>query len=277
MQKKVLFVVLMFVVIFAMTGCWAGEIGVSTVFNDKDGSGTRTFVLDVMDDTLSTTPIINPDDPDQTEGKGAVINNKHIDGGLPAIQTWLTENAPAFLTVEAMTIEGYHRYFTLTFSFDDFDDFLAKYEDLVDLSPTLSWSDFDATEKPTWTCEGSTCTFTESKVMVDASLDWAIDGIWNDIYLEDDLAGWVGKADISVLANYSVTMGEESYSELQHFDPLAVDGDGTGAMAYVTSDSFTLTNAYPASSLGLILGIIGGVIVVGAGVVVFFLSKKKAA
>ena len=138
-----------------------------------------------MDDTLSTTPITNPDDPAGTEGKGAVLNDKHIDGGVIAIQTWLEENAPDFITVHDAKVEGYHRIFTMSYEFKDFDDFLTKYQTLVNLSPTLSWDDFDASELPTLVVSGGftkTLTFKESKAIVDASLDWAIDGIWNSIY-----------------------------------------------------------------------------------------------
>jgi hypothetical protein len=279
MRKKLAMVFALLLAVFTLTGCWYGEIGVDTVFDGKAGGGTRTIVLDVMDDTLSTTPIPNPDDPEGVEAKGAVINNKHITGGLSAIQTWLNENAPDFMTVEPMTTDGYHRYFTLTYSFEDFDDFLDKYEQLVDLSPTMDWDDFDADELPTWTCDGNTCTFTESKNIVNASFDWAIDGIYNDIYNADDLTGYVTKNDISVLANYSLTIGEETFEELQHFDATAADGDGTGKMIFVTSESFTLAGELPSMSTGVLIAIIAGVVVVagGAVVLVLFLGKKKVA
>ncbi len=279
MRKRILLVFALLFAGLALTGCWQGEIGVETVFDSKAGSGTRTIVLDVMDDTLSDTPIINPDDPDQTEGKGAVINNKHIDGGLTAIQTWLVANAPTFVTVEPMTTDGYHRYFTLTYTFEDFDDFLDKYEQLVDLSPLLDWDDFDQTEKPSWTCDGSTCTFFETKDILNASMDWAIDGIWNDIYLADDLAGYVEKENIAVLANYTLTVGEETYEELQEFDPDAIDGEGTGKVVYVQSATFTESGEFPMGTWAIV-GIIGGAVVVVAGlavVVVLFLGKKKTA
>jgi len=275
-MKKLVTALLLIVGVFALTGCWAGEIGVETTFDAKDGGGSRQFILDVMDDTLSDTPIINPDDPDQTEGKGAVINSTHIDGGVSAIQTWLEENAPDFLTVEPMVTEGVHRYFTLTMEFDDFDDFLAQYGQLVDLSPTLSWADFAANERPTWTCDGSSCTFVEPREILEASMDWAIDGIWNDIYVEADLAGWVTKDSISVLANYTLTVGEEVYEELQHYDPLAVGDSETGLTIYVESDSFTETGEFPMSA-GTIALIAGGAVVVlgGIGAAVYFLFLKK--
>ncbi len=275
-MKKVLAVAVLVLSVFLLTGCWNGEIGVSTEFTSRGGAGSRTFIMDVMDDSLSTVPIINPDDPDGSEAKGAVLNDKYLDGGVEAIQTWLEANAPDFMTVEAMSTEGYHRYFTLTFSWDDFDEFLEKYAALVDLSPSMDWSDFEAAELPTWVCEGSTCTFTETADIVNASLDWAITGVWDDIYVEGDLAGFVTKDSIAVLANYTVTMGENSFSELQHYDPEAVDGAGTGATVYVTSQSFTLAGEFP-SSLVLILSIVGGVIVIAGGVAIFMLTKKKAA
>lgn len=275
MKKKILALVVMIGLVFSLTGCWPGEIGVSTVFN-ADGSGTRTIVLDVMDDTLSTTPIINPDDPDGTEGKGAVVNDYHITGGLIAIQTWLEDNAPDFITVEAATVEGYHRYFTMTYTWTDFDDFLAKYETLVDLSPNLSWSDFDATEKPVLETTGlykKTLSFTESRAIVEASLDWAIDGIWNDIYDASDLEGFVTKADITVLAGYKVEIGEGVVEEVGAYDATAVDGEGTGAMVYVESDSFTVEGVFNNVTM-IVVTIVVGVAAVGGAVFAFLRFKK---
>ncbi|QWB96248.1 hypothetical protein KHQ89_02075 [Mycoplasmatota bacterium] len=217
-----------------------------------------------------------PDDPEGTEGKGAVLNDKYIDGGVLAIYTWLEDNSPSFITVEPAEVDGYHRYFTLSYDFDDFDDFLDKYEQLVDLSPNLSWDDFDDSEKPSLEIEGGltkTLTFSESKAIVEASLDWAIDGIWNDIYDEADLAGFVTKADIAVLAGYTVNIGEESIEELSYYDPDAEDGDSTGAMVYVESNEFELSGSF--TNTGLIVGLsIAVVVVIGAGVFVFFKFKK---
>jgi hypothetical protein len=273
--RKYLVLVLMAVLALSLTACWNGEIGVVTTFN-ADGSGTRTITLDVMDDTLSDTAITNPDDPDGTEGKGAVLNDKYIDGGVLAIYTWLEDNSPSFITVEPAEVDGYHRYFTLRYDFDDFDDFLDKYEQLVNLSPNLNWSDFDDSEKPSLEIEGGftkTLTFSESKAIVEASLDWAIDGIWNDIYVEGDLAGFVTKADIAVLAGYTVNIGEESIEELSYYDPDAEDGDSTGAMVYVESTDFDLSGSF--TNTGLIIGLsIAVVVVIGAGVFAFIKFKK---
>lgn len=276
MKRNVLTVLFAFLVVVTLSGCWAGEIGVETEFSARDGAGTRSFVLDIMDDTLSVDPIINPDDPDQTEGKGPVINSTHIEGGVSAIQTWLEENAPDFVSVEPMVTEGVHRYFTVTFEFEDFDEFLEKYAALVDLSPTMAWADFAENERPTWTCEGGACTFTEPREILEASMDWAIDGIWNDIYVEADLAGWVTKDSISVLANYTLTVGEETYEELQHYDPEAVGDSETGLTIYVESTSFTETGTLPMSTLAIV-GIVSGAVVVlgGAGAAVYFLILKK--
>jgi len=275
MKKAILTVLVAFLAVFALTGCWYGEIGVETVFDEKDGGGTRTFILDVMDDSLSATPIPNPDDPEGTEGKGAVLNDVQIDGGVEAIQDWFEDNAPTFLTVEAMETVGYHRYFKLSFAFADFDEFLEKYGQLVDLSPTMDWADFTDAEKPTWVCDGAACTFTEAKATLDASLDWAIDGIWNDIYVEGGLAGFVTKADISVLANVTVTINDvEGFAELQHFDEDAVDGAGTGAMVYVESASFAATGEFLMNPYA-IGGIVAGALAVIGGAVWFFLLRKK--
>ncbi len=278
MKKKLFAFLVLTVFVLTRSGCWAGEISITTEFN-ADGSGKRVIVLDVMDDTLSAEPIQNPDDPEGVEDKGAVLNNKHITGGIPAIQTWLEENAPDFITVAAMKTEGYHRYFTLSYTFESFDDFLDKYKTLVNLSPTLDWDSFDESELPTYTSEGflnKTVTFTESKTIVDASLDWAIDGIWNDIYDPADLAGFVEKANISVLANYTIIIGDSKFEELQYFDSEVADGDdNTGKVVYVTSQTFSHSNSLPQT--GLLIGIIAGaaVVVAGAVVLIVFLMKKK--
>ena len=279
MKKRLLILLVAIVGLLTLTGCWPGEIGVETVFNNTKGEGKRTIVLDVMDDTLSETPIPNPDDPEGVEDKGAVVNNKHITGGIVEIQTWLEENAPEFITVEPMRVEGYHRFFTLTYAFKDFEDFLAKYKTLVDLSPSMSWDDFDDTEKPSWTVSGNKVVFKESKAIFEASIDWAIDGVYNSIYDAADLAGFVGKADISVFANYKVMLGDGSYEELQHFDPEAVDGEGTGKMIFITSEDFAAEGVFPAKKTALIIAAIAGAVVVIAGVTLafVFLKKKKVA
>src|SRR3989339_313437 len=206
-MKKLLALVVLLAFAFVLNACWPGEISVTTEFN-ADGSGTRYIILEVMDDTLSTEPITNPDDPEGTEGKGAVLNDKHIDGGVIAIQTWLEENAPDFITVH--------------------------------------------------------------KATVDASLDWAIDGIYNSIYNEADLAGFVTKADISVLANYSVTINEGSVEELRTYDAAAADGDFTGKVIFVESENFEVTGEFFNTTLLII--VILGVAVVGVGG--FFVFKK---
>ncbi len=273
-MKKLLSLLVVVALVLTLSGCWSGEIAVDTVINE-DGSGTRTIVLAVMDDTLSTDPITNPDDPDGTEGKGAVINNQHITGGLPEIQTWLEANSPTWMTVEEMETDGIYRNFTLTYDFTDFDDFLAKYEELVDLSPNLAWTDFAEDEQPTLVCDGTykvNCTFNESIDLVNASLDWAVDGIWNDIYDEATLAGWVGKGDISVLANYTVTLGDQTVEELQFYDPDAIDGEGTGATVYPQGNwevaaEFTGVTA-------ITLTVLGAAVVVGGAVFAVIKFKK---
>lgn len=271
-MKKALSLLVLLVLAFALSACWPGEITVSTEFN-ANGSGTRYIILDVMDDLLSTSPIINPDDPDQTEGKGAVLNDKHITGGVIAIQTWLEENAPDFITVHEAKVEGYHRIFTMSYNFSSFEDFVAKYQTLVNLSPNLSWNDFDESELPKLEVSGGftrTLKFTESKAIVEASLDWAIDGIFNSIYDAADLAGFVGKADISVLAGYSVKINEGLYEELRFYNPTAPDGDGVGKVIFVESEDFEVTGSF--FNTGLLVIVILGVAAVGAGG--FFVFKK---
>ncbi|MDO9629864.1 MAG: hypothetical protein Q7I99_08165 [Acholeplasmataceae bacterium] len=271
-MRRVLSLVVLLIMALALTACWPGEITVSTEFN-ADGSGTRYIILEVMDDTLSTTAITNPDDPAGTEGKGAVLNDKHITGGVIAIQTWLENNAPSFITVHAPKVTGYVRTFTMSYTFDDFDDFIDKYKTLVNLSPNLSWNDFDEAEYPTLTVSGGltkTLKFKESKAIVDASLDWAIDGIFNSIYDEADLAGFVTKADISVLANYKVTINDGKFEELRAYDPTAPDGDSTGKVIFVESENFEVTGQFFNTTLLII--IILGVAAVGFGG--FFVFKK---
>jgi len=174
MKKKVFLLVAVFALLLTLTGCWPGEVQVDTKIN-TDGSGTRTYILSVFDDSLQTEPITNLDDPDGTEGKGAIINSIHITGGVSEIQTWLEDNSPEWMTVEEMKTKGNQRIFTLSYDFADFEEFLLRYEQLVNLSPNTSWSDFDAEELPTFECSGlltKKCTFTETTTLVNASFDW---------------------------------------------------------------------------------------------------------
>lgn len=276
MKKKVLMLVVFLGLGLVLMGCWPAEVGVTTTFN-ADGSGERTIVIDIMDDTLSDDPIVNPDDPDQDEGKGAVINDKHITGGLTEIQTWLEENAPDFITVEDSYTDGYHRYFVMSYSWEDFDDFLEKYQTLVNLSPNLSWDDFDEEELPMLETSGlysRELNFSESRAIVEASLDWAVDGIWNDIYDEADLAGFVTKADISVLAGYKVVINDSELEEVAYYDPDAQDGDtGTGVRVFVESETFETSGVF--SNTGMVVGtVVVGLLAVAGGVFAVFKFKK---
>lgn len=278
-MKKILTLAVMLVTVLLLAACWPAEVGVTTEFN-ANGSGTRTFVVDIMDDTLSTTPIGNPDDPEGVEEKGAVINDKHIDGGLIAIQTWLEENAPDFITVHPARVEGYHRYFTFSYDFSSFKDFLEKYETLVNLSPTISWDDFEDSEKPQFTAEGffeKKLTFKESKVLLEASLDWAVDGIFNDIYNEQDLAGFVTKADISVIANVVIQLGDGEFKEERHYDANRDDGtDGDkGVIVFVESEEFEVDGkSMDMLTLGLTIGGAVLALLAIAGGVFFFMKKR---
>ncbi len=276
-MKKVLGLLMLVVVGLVLTACWPGEVSVETTFNAK-GGGTRVITLDVMDDLLSTDPIINPDDPKEEEGKGPVLNDKHIDGGVKEIGVWLKANAPDFITVTEKT-EGYHRYFILTYDFKDFDDFLAKYKTLVNLSDVITWDDFSKDEQPTLKVSGGfkkEVVYEESKDILMASLDWALTGIWNDIYNEADLAGFVNKEDIIQLAGYKVTIGSDEYKLERHYDENAPDGEFTGKVIFVEETDFKATGTLNNTTL-LILVIVGGLVVLAAagfGVKVL-LAKKK--
>lgn len=275
-MKRSFLLLLVAVLMLTLSGCWPGEVHVDTELN-TDGSGTRSYVLTVYDDTLQTDPIINPDDPDQDEGKGAVINSVHITGGVSAIQTWLEDNAPSWMTVEEMQTEGNQRIFTMTYDFESFEQFLERYEALVDLSPNMSWSDFDEAELPTFECAGflsKECTFTEDTDLLRASFDWAVAGIWEDIYDEASLAGYVTKDDIAVLADYTLDLNGETVEELHHYDADAPDGDDhTGVIVNVESDNFTLTTSYMNMPV-LIIGIVAIVAIVGG--VAFVIFRPKA-
>jgi hypothetical protein len=231
-----------------------------------------------MDDTLSPVAIPNPEDPEKNKGKGPVINNWHINGGLLAIQTWLKENSPNWITVHEPTVDGVHRYFRMSYAFSDFNDFTAKYKTLVDLSPNLSWDDFDADEKPRWEVSSSgfkrIVRFSESRDLVAASLDWAVDGIYKDLYNAQNLAGLVGKENIWSFANYRLTIGDQSYEELKHYDRSRPDGEKFGKIVVVESATLSLAASF--TNTGLLVGIVLSILIIAA-LGVFLLARKKKA
>ncbi|MFA5720227.1 MAG: hypothetical protein WC939_04115 [Acholeplasmataceae bacterium] len=279
-MKRLGFLVIAIIFAFTLVGCWAGEITVDTTFN-LDGSGTRSYILYVMDESLSDEDITNPDDPDGTENKGKVHNNTYIEGGVVAMQAWFEANAPKILTVEPMKTEGIYRIFTLTMKFKNFDEFVAQYKELVNLSPTITWDDFEDDDKPQFKSSGfltKEATFTESRAILEASMDWAADGIYNDLWKPEDLDGFgVTKADIHVFANYKLKVGNTVFEDLQRFDPDAVDGEGTGKVVYPQAPKFQ-TKGKAMNMPMVILLVVGGVVVLGgaAAGVYFVLKKKKA-
>lgn len=278
-MKKILSLVMVLVITLVLTSCWAGEISVETKFA-ANGSGTRTIILDVMDDTLASEPIPNPEDPEGTKGKGPVINNQHITGGLLEIQTWLKANAPEFITVKDPQVDGYHRYFIMEYSFSDFDDFIAKYKALIELSPTITWDDFDKDQLPTFTSKGffsKEVVFTESKEMLVATLDWAISGIWEDIYDDQGLGAWgLEKGNIYALAEYKVTIGNEKYELTSGYDADAPDGEegNKGKIVYFAEEDLKATGKVANVTSFVLVGV-AAVAVIGVAVLVPFLLKKK--
>lgn len=279
MKRKLAFLSIM-AFTMVLSACWSGEIGVDTVM-DADGAGHRDFYVVVYDESLSDTPIINPNDPDGAKGNGPVLNVQHIEGGIPAIQDWLEDNTPAFLEVLPMRTEGVQRIFTVRMTFDSFEDFLGQYEQLVDLSPNLSWSDFTDAEKPTLTTveeDGlSKVTLTESNVILQASFDWAIDGIYNSIFLEASLAGFVDKTSLSQFATYNLTLGEETLNIVSEYDPAVVDSNGRlGQIVYIDQPSFTLTSTTELPAMNTLLFVLIGAAVVAVAGGAYFFTKKKA-
>lgn len=279
MKRKLAFLSIM-AFTMVLSACWSGEIGVDTVM-DAEGAGHRDFYVVVYDESLSDTPIINPNDPDGAKGNGPVLNVQHIEGGIPAIQDWLEDNTPAFLEVLPMRTEGVQRIFTVRMTFDSFEDFLGQYEQLVDLSPNLSWSDFTAAEKPTLTTveeDGlSKVTLTESNVILQASFDWAIDGIYNSIFLEASLAGFVDKTSLSQFATYNLTLGEETLNIVSEYDPAVVDSNGRlGQIVYIDQASFTLTSSTELPAMNTLLFVLIGAAVVAVAGGAYFFTKKKA-
>lgn len=304
-MKKTLFEILMAIILaIVLVGCYQGEIAVETRFYGN-GSGERVFILDVMDDLLHDEAIPNPDDPDGSKNFGPVLNDQHINGGIIAIQTWLSENKPNILTLHEPEVNGYHRFFKLSFKFDSWEDFLAKYKILVDLSPNVKWDDFEDYELPKWEVDGKKVTFTESRELLMASMDWAITGIHKDIYDPKDL-GDVKANDIVSLANYRLFMGSGELKLEQKYDPEYIHPDtgNQGAVVYPSETEFTLEYTYkddemqapgetpgedpsngdgePSEKKGLSTGalvaiIAGSVIVAGAiGFGVFHFIKKKS-
>lgn len=277
-MKRLLLLAVFAVFSLMLTACWPAEVGFETTFSNANGAGTRVIIIDIMDDKLSAQAIPNPEDPNGTKGKGAVVNDWHINGGLDAIQTWLEENSPEWMTIEPVSTDGYHRYFKMSYSFKDFDDFIAKYEELVNMSPTMSWSDFDEDEKPVWKVETNglkkNVTFTESFALIAASLDWAVDGIYNDLYNAQSLAGWVGKPDIWAIANYTLEINGETYEEFRRYDTSRPDGENMGKIVFVESEKFTLGAEF--SNSGLLVIIVLGAVVVIAAAGFIVLKKKKA-
>ena len=279
-MRKVLSILTIITISLVLAGCWPGEIGVSTTF-DVDGAGHRDYRLVVYDDSLSTTPISNPDDPEGTKALGEVLNDKHIDGGVEAIQGWLETNAPVFLEVLPMETEGVQRIFTLRMTYESFEEFLSQYEDLVNLSPNLSWADFTEEEKPTLvTTEAdgiTTVTFEESQVLLEASWDWALDGIYNSIFQEADLAGFVDKSSITQFATYDVDLETETLSIVSEYDPDVENSDGTiGSVQFIDVGEFSLAHSFdtPFAFTPLLIGLIvaGAALLVGG---VVFVVKKK--
>ncbi len=102
-----------------------------------------------------------------------------------------------------------------------------------------------------------------------------MDGIYSDLHNVQNLAGYVGKADIWTLANYRVTIGDNTYEELRHYDETRPDGEHLGKIVFVESQLFSLSGEY--RNTGLVIAAIAVVGAIVAGIVVLLVRKRKSA
>ena len=212
MKRKILLGFVLTVFAFLLAACWNGEVKVETTFNNI-GGGERIITFDVIDESLSDEPILKRDKT------GNVENNQYIEGGVIALQAWFEANAPEILTVHPMETDGYYRYFTLSYTFESWQDFLAKYEILVNASPEeYTWNAFLPEQLPTMTVVGKKVTIKDSRDVLKASLDWAVDGIYNSIYKKDVQGAANHKNAIYDLFNITMHLGTQNYELENYYD-----------------------------------------------------------
>ena len=176
-MKKISIVAMLMFVLLTFAGCWNGEAKSNTTITSEKGKGTKSITFTILKDHVK-----------KPDGNGNVDDNsKYFPKGIGAVTTWVKSNVPAGFDITFAEKADYYLY-TLTYSFNDIADYNAK-------TKTLAGSNFakygltDATLTSTEKSDSYDVTFKESGKTTEASIKWAMDGIYKNSQIFDPRAG----------------------------------------------------------------------------------------
>ncbi len=159
-----------------LTACYPAIMNAEMAL-DEDGSGTRTFVAEILKDGVP-----NPDDPDDAEKNvsGMFTDPGYFPTGIQAAVDYLNTIRPEALS-ELTVAEETDRYVvTFTMDFDSIEDFNTK---MKTLTADFDWVEEEIVEATFEKVDAgnnqTTITYTEDLSLVNIASLWMSHGLWN--------------------------------------------------------------------------------------------------
>ena len=186
-MKKLCWVLVIALMILTFASCDAGRVRSSMEITSIEGAGTKTIICHVLNDDTEI-----PEYPGSQVGN----NSPYFPNGMEAARELLQANIADGFTVE-MTEESDRYIFTITYSFENIDDYNEKTKMLIGESV---WDENEITDSTLTVNEqagGYEVTFSEDPNILVYSVRWAA-----TILLEDT----TGAYDKNAVENVDVTV-----------------------------------------------------------------------
>ncbi|MCM0647303.1 LPXTG cell wall anchor domain-containing protein [Clostridium swellfunianum] len=241
-MKKFSFVAILMLVLLTFAGCWNGEAKSNASITSEKGKGSKTISFTILKDHVK-----------KPDGNGTVEDNsKYFPKGIGAVTTWLKSNVPAGFDITFAEKADYYLY-TLSYSFNDIADYNAKTKALAG----ANWAKYalqDATLTASEKDGGYEVTFKESGKTTEASIKWALDGIFKNSQIFDPRAGKpdaepVTEDTIFKVMSETVKVGEKATTvQLDKNSNVTVTATGTVSKTAAQTPTETPGNEEPDSS-----------------------------
>ncbi|MHB8962981.1 MAG: sortase B protein-sorting domain-containing protein [Saccharofermentanales bacterium] len=172
MKKLIALVVSVVMLAMVLTSCYPAILNTTMSIN-LDGSGTRTFVVELLKDGT-----VNPDDGTKSV-TGMFTDPGYFPQGIQPAIDYLNTIRPAALSALTATEETDRYVVTFTMEFDSIDDFNTK---MHTLTADLDWSAEEVVDATLTAVLGETqtaYTYTEDILLVNIGSLWMSNGLWN--------------------------------------------------------------------------------------------------
>lgn len=205
MKKLLTLAISVIALALVLTSCYPAILNTTMEVN-LDGSGTRTFVVELLKDGET-----NPDDSSDTVA-GMFTNPGYFPQGIDPAVAYLNTLRPACLSPLVATEETDRYVVTFKMEFDSIDDFNTKMHTLTE---DLDWDEEGIVEATLTSVVGDTTTsytYTEDVLLVNIGSLWMSYALWDS---PQDTTEVTGDEIFNVAYAQSMTNWEKHYSSEQ--------------------------------------------------------------